>query len=110
MPGLNQELQNTNGGNYRSSHAAGTTGSTNIYTGAGRLCKVSILTVGTALTAIYDGTDNTGPMIFQAPTNPTVGQVFDVQVPFTTGLYFQGITTVTHGACVTYNKSGVNGQ
>ncbi len=102
-------MQNSNGGQFRSSHAAGTSGSTTALTGAGRLCKINILTVGTASPQIFDGTDNTGAMIWQGKTNPVAGDIYDVQVPVTTGIYVQGLTTASHGICISWSRAGVNG-
>lgn len=111
MPVSNDAIQTNNGGQFRATVIAGTSGSSLIYTGQGRVCKVICLATGTSGGGtIYDGTDSSGTAIFVGPTNPTLGQVFDIQVPVTTGIYYLGVTTVTGAYAITYNKAGANGQ
>lgn len=94
--------QNT-GGQY---NAAVTSGSseTLVYTGAGRLCKITIITAGTASISIYDGTQSTGGvLLYTSITNDVLGTIKDIQAPITTGIVVKG-TTGGGGVCVTYNK------
>ncbi len=111
MPLANDQIQSGEGGYFKAAVAAGTSGSTLLYTGQGRVCKVICQATGTSGGGtIYDGTDSSGTAIFVGPTNPTVGQVFNLQIPIATGIYYLGVTTVTGVYTITYNKAGANGQ
>lgn len=111
MPLQSDQIQSGDGGQFKFAVIAGTSGSQCGYTGSGRVCKVICQAVGTSGGGtIYDGTDSTGTAIFVGPTNPTVGQVFNIQVPVSTGIYYLGVTTVTGAYLITYNKAGSNGQ
>lgn len=81
-----------------------------VYTGAGRLNKIHILTAGTAILSVYDGTNSTaGTLIYSTITNDVTGTIKDVQLPITTGIVVKG-TTGSAGACVAYNKDGPLGN
>lgn len=81
-----------------------------VYTGAGRLNKIHILTAGTAMFSIYDGTQSTGgTLIYSSITNDVTGVVKDVQLPITTGIVVKG-STGTAGVVVAYNKDGPLGN
>ena len=102
------QIQMGAGGQYA---AAVTNGSseTLVYTGAGRLCRFSILTAGTASASVYDGTQSTsGVLVFTTLTNDALGVIKDVQIPIATGIVVKG-TTGSPGLCVQYNKNNVNG-
>jgi hypothetical protein len=45
---------------------------------------VTVLGTGTA--TVYDSLTATGTVIFQVPASAAVGSVYDVQIPFGTGL------------------------
>lgn len=94
--------QNT-GGQYVGQFTGGNV-ETLVYTGAGRLCKFSIITAGTASFSCYDGTQSTGgTLIYTSLTNDPLGTVKDVQLPITTGIVIKG-TTGAAGVAVAYNK------
>lgn len=100
--------QNT-GGQFTGQFTSGNV-ETLIYTGAGRLCKLHIITAGTAVLSVYDGTNSTtGTLIYTTITNDVTGTIKDVQLPIATGIVVKG-TTGTAGAVVAYNKSGVLGN
>jgi hypothetical protein len=66
-------------------------GNTIISAAAGRLCRISITTTGTAAASpgvpIYDNaTTNSGTVIFVIPGNAAVGTSYDVSMPCLTGL------------------------
>ena len=97
------------GGQYNAIFTGGEA-STLIYTGAGRLCKIHVITAGTAVVTIYDGTQSTGgTMIYKTITNDVTGTSKDIQIPVTTGIAIVG-TTGSPGLCVCYNKDGVYGN
>lgn len=101
--------QQNNGGQYAAAVAAGASGAAVVLTGAGRLCKVVVMTAGSAATDVYDNTAASGTKILTIPANPTVGAVYDVQIPVATGIFPAGATN-TSALTVTYNKAGVNGN
>jgi hypothetical protein len=81
-----------------------------VYTGAGRLNKIHILTAGTAILSVYDGTQSTGgTLIYSTITNDVTGTIKDVQLPITTGIVVKGAAG-TAGVCVAYNKDGPLGN
>lgn len=98
------------GGQYGGLHTGGDV-ETAVYTsGGGRLCRVTIVTAGTAANSIYDGTQSTGAtLIWTDITNRTVGEQVDLQLPITTGIVVKG-TTGAAGVYVTYNKTGALGE
>ena len=100
--------QTSNGGQYAAAVAAGASGAAVVLTGAGRLCKVIVMTSGSAATDIYDNTAASGTKVLTIPANPTVGAIYDAQLPVTTGIFPAG-TTNTSALTITYDKDGVNG-
>lgn len=97
------------GGQYTGQFTSGNI-ETLIYTGAGRLCKIAIITAGTAMISVYDGTQSTGStLIYSTITNDVTGTVKDVQLPIATGIVVKG-TTGSGGCVVGYNKGGVYGN
>ena len=99
--------QNT-GGQYLGQFTGGNV-ETLVYTGGGRLCKLAVLTSGTASVSVYDGTNSTtGTLIFTSLTNDPLGTVKDLQLPITTGIVVKG-TTGAAGLSVTYNKTSAYG-
>lgn len=101
-------IQQTTGGQYASAHAAGASGAAAALSSAGRLCRVIVVTSGSAATDIYDNTAASGTKIATIPANPTIGVVYDLQIPVTTGIYVAGATN-TSALTVTFNKLGPNG-
>lgn len=100
--------QNT-GGQFNAIFTGGSV-NTLIYTGSGRLSRIHILTAGTAVVTIYDGTQETGgTMIYKTITNDVTGTIKDVQIPVTNGIAVVG-TTGSAGLCICYNKDGVYGN
>jgi hypothetical protein len=58
--------------------------------GPGMLCRIVVLTAGTGTITFYDNpTTNSGTILFILPASPTVGAVYDIRLPFATGLYAQ---------------------
>lgn len=72
-------------GNAYTAVAAATT-SAGIKTGAGRLAKVIVTATGTGTATVYDNTSASGTVILAIPASAAVGTIYDVQVPFVTGL------------------------
>lgn len=105
-------LQQNNGGQYASTHVAGASGAGSALTGAGRLCKLIVISQGSAATSIYDATSATGTPIFTLPASGTTavatGVVYDLQIPVATGIYVGGASN-TSAVTITYAKDGVNG-
>lgn len=104
-----KSLQQNNGGQYSAAIAAGANGAVSVLTGAGRLSRVIIMSAGSAATDIYDSTAASGTKIFTIAANPTIGTVYDVQIPVSTGIFVGGASN-TSALTVTYNKDGVNGN
>ena len=96
------------GGQYSGQFTSGAV-ETLIYTGAGRLCRISIITAGTAMISFYDGTQSTGgTLIYSTITNDVTGTIKDVQLPIATGIVVKG--AAGSGGCVVgYNKAAVYG-
>lgn len=98
------------GGQYGAIHTGGNVETAINTTAAGRLCRVTIITAGTAANSIYDGTNSTaGTLIWTDITNRTVGQQVDLQIPIATGIVVKG-TTGAAGLYVSYNKTGALGN
>jgi len=105
--------QNSNGGQSYYAAAAGTGGAGIALTGGGRLCKVVVMSQGSAATDIYDNTAASGTKIFSLPASGTqtvyAGTIYDLQVPVANGLYVAG-TTNTSALTVTYSSDTVYGR
>lgn len=81
-----------------------------VYTGAGRLSKIHILTAGTAMISVYDGVASTGgTLIYSTITNDVTGTIKDVQLPIAVGIVVKGAAG-SGGCLVTYNKGGPLGN
>ena len=102
-------LRQSRGGQYASAVTSGNS-ETLVYTGAGQLMSLSILTAGTASTSIYDGTQSTGgTLLFTTLTNDALGTTkSNLEFPISTGIVVTG-TTGSPGWAVIYNKAGPNG-
>ena len=104
---MSQVTQQSNGGQFYTTAAAATLAS--VVAPSGLICKIHVLTSGTAATSFYDNSSAiSGTVAFIIPANPTVGAIYDVQIPVTNGLSWG--TTNTSQVVVTYSKSGVGGN
>ena len=74
----------TNGGSLDTPIATNTT--TTIKTGAGRLAKILVTSTGTGTGNCYNNTSAGGTIIAAIPASAAVGTVYDLQMPYTTGL------------------------
>ncbi len=93
------------GGQYYTIHTGGAVETAINTTTAGRLCRVTIITAGTAANSIYDGTNSTaGTLIWTDITNRTIGNQVDLQIPVAVGIVVKG-TTGAAGLIVSYNSS-----
>ena len=102
------QIQMGAGGQYNANTSGGN-GETCIYTGAGRICQVCIITAGTAAWNFFDGTQSTGgTLLYTSITNDANGTIKTLNFPVSAGIVFKG-TTGSAGVSVMYTKSGVNG-
>lgn len=103
----------SDGGQYAVAVAAGTLAETVAYTGAGRLCRVTCLTAGTASLAIYDSNTTTGATsavllcVTTAALNP--GDQISPQLVFQYGLLPKQVTN-TPGVALNYTKDTAYGR
>ena len=98
------------GGQYTSYHAAGTSGAAAALAAPGRLCRLVVLSSGSAATVIYDNASAaSGTKLFALKANPTVGAVYDLQAPAAAGIYVGGATN-TSALLITYAKEGAYGR
>ena len=97
------------GGQLLSFHAAGASGAGAASSVPGRLCKISVLSSGSAATLIYDNSSAAGTLLYTIKASPTVGDVIDVQAPVVTGIYVAGATN-TSSIAVTYSKNTPYGR
>ena len=100
----------TSGGQFTSYHAAAGSGAGAALAAPGRLCKVSVLTSASAVTHIYDNDDAaSGNKLFTLKASPTIGTVYDLQVPASAGIYVGGATN-TSSLLVTYTTDTVRNR
>lgn len=59
---------------------------TQIHTGAGVLNRVMVQASAAVAADIYDNTATTGTPIFTVPASAPVGTVYNLDIPFSTGL------------------------
>lgn len=98
------------GGQLTSYHAAGSSGAGAALASKGRLCRVVVLSSGSAATSIYDhASAASGTKLFTMKANPTVGAVYDIQAPCANGIYVGG-TTNTSALLVTYTTNDAYGR
>lgn len=72
--------------------AAGVT-SAAVRTGPGRLRKITVTATGTAGTTFYDSTTGAnGTVLFATKAAPTIGDVYDVNLPAALGIWAVGVT------------------
>jgi len=99
-----KSLATTSGGQHSSYHAAGAPGASVASAVPGRLCKISVLSAGSAVTNFYDhATAASGVKVYTLVGTPTVGDVIEIQAPLTAGLFVAGATN-TSAVLVTYSK------
>ncbi|HKV92342.1 MAG TPA: hypothetical protein VJW20_07320 [Candidatus Angelobacter sp.] len=79
------ELLAATGGQFSAAIASGSN-TTTLKSGAGRLCRVSITTAGTASFTIFDNTSGSGTALFVSPATTAVGTCFDVHMPAQLGI------------------------
>jgi len=100
----------TDGGQYSTTVAAGTGGAAVVSAEPGRLCKVVVLSSGSAATDIYDNASAaSGTKLFTVPANPTIGTLYNVQMPAANGVFNAGVTNSSQ-LCITYNKANAFGR
>lgn len=84
-------LPNLSGGLQTVAIAAGTTADTTIKAAPGRLCKILIVSSGTAALQIFDNASgHTGVCIAYVAANAAAGTLVDVQFPAAAGITVQG--------------------
>ena len=81
----------TNGGSLTANVTAQTAGAAAIKTGAGRLCRIITTSAATAGMLFYDNaTSASGTVIGAIPASAAIGSMYDVQMPFTNGIWPAG--------------------
>lgn len=97
----------TGGGQYAVNVAAGTLVNTTAVTGPGRLCRVSITTVGSVDLQLWDSVTSTGAttaiLLGSVTGAAAVGAVVTLDVPIVAGIMPLQITN-TPGVCISYTK------
>jgi hypothetical protein len=102
--------QSTSAGQFTSAHAAGAGGAGASSAVPGRLCRITVQTLGTVATVIYDNASAaSGTALFTVPASPAVGTIYDVQMPAANGIYVGGATN-TSGITVSYTKDTPYGR
>ena len=92
----------TTGGRYNAYLAAAAGTPSVIMSSPARLCKVIVLSSGSASTTIYDNASAaSGNKVLVIPATPTVGTVYDIQVPCQNGITVDE-TTNTSSICLTF--------
>lgn len=108
--GADQSKPISTGGQYTSYHAAGASGAAAALAAPGRLCRLVVLTSGSAATVIYDNASAaSGTKLYTLKASPTVGDVLDLQLPAVNGIYVAGATN-TSSVLVTYSKNTPYGR
>ena len=72
-------------GQFSAAIASGAS-TTTIKSGAGRLCRVSITTAGTASFSVFDNTSGSGTLLYTSAAATSVGTVIDIQMPAQLGI------------------------
>lgn len=81
----------TNGGSLTATVTAQTAGAAAIKTSAGRLCRIIVTSTATAALLFYDNaTSASGTVIGAIPASAAIGTMYDVQMPFTNGIWPAG--------------------
>lgn len=75
------------GGQFRTFIASGAS-TTTVKTGAGRICRISITTVGTGILTVFDNTAASGNILYNTTASQAVG-VYDIQLPAEVGITVQ---------------------
>lgn len=81
----------SNGGQFRAFIASGAN-STTVKSGKGRICRLSITTLGTGVLTIFDNTSASGNILYNTVTSQATG-VYEIQLPAETGLTVQNTTS-----------------
>lgn len=81
------ETLSTVGGQFRAFIASGASTAV-VKTGAGRLCRLSITTVGTGVLTVFDNTAASGNVLYITTASQAVG-VYDIQLPAEVGITVQ---------------------
>ena len=98
------------GGNKTSFHAAGAGGAAAASAAPCRLCRLVVLAAGTAATLIYDNASAaSGTLLYSLKASPTVGDIVDLQIPASAGIYVAGAAN-TSSVLVTYATSNAFGR
>ena len=96
------EVLQSTGGRYKTYLAAAAGTPSVVMSSQARLCKVIVLSSGSAATTVYDNAAAaSGDKVLVVPANPTIGAVYDVQVPCVNGITVDQ-TTNTSAICLTY--------
>jgi NADPH-dependent curcumin reductase CurA len=72
------------GGQFSAFIASGSS-TTTIKRSAGRVCRISIITAGTAAFTIFDNTAGSGNVLYVSPATTSVG-IIDLQIPAQLGI------------------------
>jgi hypothetical protein len=72
-------------GQFSASIASGSN-TTTLKSGAGRLCRVSITTAGTASFSVFDNTTGSGTALYVSAAATSVGQVIEIMMPAQIGI------------------------
>jgi len=86
--GQGGELLATLGGRLTAAVAAGVgTAAVVVKANPGRLCKITVTTLGTAALSFYDNAAAaSGTVLFTIPASAAVGTIYDVQMPAAAGI------------------------
>lgn len=81
------------GGTATTGITAGASGAAAVKASPGRLCRIIVTTLGTAVLNFYDNTNAaTGTIIGSVPASAAAGTMYDVQLPGAVGIYAGGAT------------------
>jgi hypothetical protein len=77
----------------------------------GRLCKITIITLGSGVGAIYDSlTASAGAApLFTIPASAAVGTIYDIEMPFQNGLV-TAQTSTSPGFVISFNTDTLGGR
>lgn len=101
-------IQYSVGGQFTATVAAATAGVASAV--PGRLCKLVVNSVGTAVTPIHDhASAASGTVLYTLKASPAIGDIIVIDMPAANGIYIAGGTN-TSAITVSYNKTGTNGN
>jgi hypothetical protein len=98
---------NSSGGQQTATVAAATAGLA--LTGPGRICRIVIHSVGSAVTPIYDNTSATGTIVYTVAASPAIGTNLLVDLPVTNGIFIGGGTN-TSALTLSYTTDNAYGR